>query len=113
MQTFLLQEAAQFLHMNAEVLRRKAKNGEIPGRKTGRKWVFVKEHLADFISGRYSTPERKPQVVDVLTTREVKLCHYRKEARRGGFDLPHPKDEEYNDLLGLKTSKQRKNSMID
>ncbi len=111
METLLLQDAAAFLHMNPEVLRRKAKNGEIPGRKAGRKWVFVKEHLADFISGRYATPERKPQVVDGLTTREVKLCHYRKEAKPGGFDLRHQTDDEYSDLLGLKTSKQRKNSM--
>lgn len=110
METLLLQEAAAFLHMNAEVLRRKAKQGEIPGRKTGRKWVFVKEHLADFISGRYSASERKPQVVDGTTTREVKLCHYRKEAKRGGFDSPRRMDEEYSNLLGLPTSRQRKNS---
>lgn len=111
METLLLHEAAEFLHMNAEVLRRKAKNGEIPGRKAGRKWVFVKEHLADFISGRYPAIERMPQVVDGLTTREVNLCHYRKEARRGGSDLPRRMDDEYNNLLGLKTSKPRKNSM--
>ena len=110
METLLLQEAAAFLHMNAEVLRRKAKLGEIPGRRAGRKWVFVKEHLADFISGRYSGPERKPQVVDGTTTREVKLCHYRKEAIRGGFDSLRQTDEEYSSLLGLRTSKPRKNS---
>ncbi|MGZ5055277.1 MAG: helix-turn-helix domain-containing protein [Methylobacter sp.] len=111
METLLLQDAAIFLHMNPEVLRRKAKLGEIPGRKAGRKWVFVKEHLADFISGRYSVLERMPQVVDGTTTREVKLCHYRKEAKRGGFDLLRQTDEEYSNLLGLPTSKPRKNSM--
>ncbi|OAI18267.1 MULTISPECIES: helix-turn-helix domain-containing protein [Methylomonas] len=110
METLLLQEAASFLHMNPEVLRRKAKLGEIPGRKAGRKWVFVKEHLADFISGRYSAVERMPQVVDGTTTREVKLCHYRKEAKRGGFGSPRLMDEEYSNLLGLHPSKRRKNS---
>jgi helix-turn-helix protein len=102
METLLLQEASDFLHMNPEVLRRKAKRGEIPGRKAGRKWVFVKEHLADYISGRYPTAERKTQVVDGLTTKEVKICHYRSEGKRCGFDLLRPMDEEYNDLLGLK-----------
>jgi len=102
MKTLILNEAANFLHMNPEVLRRKAKQGEIPGRKVGRKWVFVKEHLADFISGRYSAPERSPQVVEGLTTEEVKLCHYQNEAKRGGLDSLHLMDDEYNDLLGLK-----------
>lgn len=102
METLLLIEAAKFLHMNPEVLRRKAKQGKIPGRKAGKKWVFVKEHLAEFISGRYPATERRPQVVDGLTTKEVKLCHYLKEAKRGGYDLPRPRDDEYKDLLGLK-----------
>ena len=51
MQTFGLQEAADFLLMNKEVLRRKANTGIVPARKVGKRWVFVKEHLADYVSG--------------------------------------------------------------
>ncbi len=102
MKTLILNEAAIFLHMNPEVLRRKAKQGEIPGRKVGRKWVFVKEHLADFISGRYSATERDLQVVDGLTTQEEILCQFQKEAKYGGLGSPRQMDEEYKSLLELK-----------
>ncbi len=53
METLDLDQAAEFLKMNAEVLRRKAKSGGIPGRKAGKCWVFIREHLADWVSGRY------------------------------------------------------------
>lgn len=53
METLDLDEAAEFLKMNAEVLRRKAKNSQIPGRKAGKRWIFIREHLADWVSGRY------------------------------------------------------------
>ena len=57
--TLDLNEAASFLKMNPEVLRRKARAGQVPGRKAGKCWIFVKEHLADWVSGRYSqTPAR-------------------------------------------------------
>lgn len=102
MKTLLLNEAANFMYMNPEVLRRKAKRGEIPGLKVGRKWVFVQEHLADFISGRYPATERKLQVVDGLTTQEAKICQYQKEAKHGGSGSPRRMDEEYKSLLELK-----------
>ena len=56
MNTLDLNEAASFLKMNPEVLRRKARAGQVPGRKAGKCWIFVKEHLADWVSGRYSEP---------------------------------------------------------
>ncbi len=37
MNTLDLRGAADFLLMNAEVLRRKASKGDIPGRKTGKR----------------------------------------------------------------------------
>jgi hypothetical protein len=36
MQSLNLSDAAAFLHMNAEVLRRKAKDGIVPARRAGR-----------------------------------------------------------------------------
>lgn len=48
MNTLDLLEAADFLLMNAEVLRRKACKGDVPGRKTGKRWVFIKAEVSQF-----------------------------------------------------------------
>jgi hypothetical protein len=104
METLNLKQAAQFLIMNAEVLRRKAGNGEIPGRKTGKRWVFIKEHLADWVSGRY--PERG-QILRVIegglsTKGGSEACQSTNAKTSGGFKLPRQTAKEYNALLGLK-----------
>jgi excisionase family DNA binding protein len=56
MKSLTLKEAAQFLKMHHSTLREKASIGHIPGRKVGRAWVFIEEHLADFVSGIYHQP---------------------------------------------------------
>jgi hypothetical protein len=61
MKTLDLKEAAEFLKMNTEVLRRKATSGEIPGRKPGKRWVFVQEYLADWLKGDYATERQVAQ----------------------------------------------------
>jgi hypothetical protein len=100
--TLDLNEAASFLKMNPEVLRRKARAGQVPGRKAGKCWIFVKEHLADWVSGRYSEPRRELQVIDESTQEDKKPCQSTSEKKRGGFSSPHRTDAEYNKLLGLK-----------
>jgi len=40
MQTFDLKEAAIFLKMTTEGLRRKIAKGEIPASKIGKRWIF-------------------------------------------------------------------------
>ena len=100
--TLDLNEAASFLKMNPEVLRRKAKARQVPGRKAGKCWIFVKEHLADWVSGRYSEPRRELQVIDEPTKEDNKQCQSTGGKKRGGFSSPHRTDAEYNNLLGLK-----------
>lgn len=102
MNTLDLNEAANFLKMNPEVLRRKARAGQIPGRKAGKCWIFVKEHLADWVSGRYSEPRRELRVIDESTQEDIKQCQSTSEKKRGGFSSPHRTDVEYSKLLGLK-----------
>jgi len=46
-----LQQAARLLQMNPESLRRLAFRGAIPARKPGRKWLFVKAHLEEWLKG--------------------------------------------------------------
>ena len=102
MNTLNLNEAASFLKMNPEVLRRKAKAGQVPGRKVGKRWIFVKEHLADWVSGRYPESRRGLQVIDGFKQEDKKQCQSTSEKKRGGFSSPHRTDAEYNKLLGLK-----------
>ena len=63
MRTLDLSEAAAFLLISPSALRAKAKDGKIPGRKVGKRWVFVEQHLANWISGYTSR-------VEVETTEE-------------------------------------------
>lgn len=104
MNTLDLLEAADFLLMNAEVLRRKTSKGDVPGRKTGKRWVFIKEHLADWVSGRYPERGQGLRVIDggLTTTGVIETCQSTNAKIRGGFKLPQQTESEYNALLGLK-----------
>lgn len=44
-----LEEAADFLRLNAEVLRRKARQGEVPAAKIGRQWRFRLPRLIEWL----------------------------------------------------------------
>ena len=104
MQILDLTEAANFLLMNAEVLRSKAYQGDVPGRKAGKKWVFIKEHLADWVSGRYPDRGQGLRVIDGgLTANGVKeTCQFTNAKTLGGYKSPRLTASEYNTLLGLK-----------
>jgi hypothetical protein len=102
METLDLGEAADFLKMNPEVLRRKAKLNQVPARKTGKRWVFLDEHLAEWLKGDYSIQRRELRVVD--TKKEYKQkCQSTNavKTKRGGFNSLHQTADEYNKLLGL------------
>lgn len=53
--TLDLAEAAKFLKMNRESLRQRAKTGEIPGAKPGKRWCFLKSDLIAYLRSCYST----------------------------------------------------------
>jgi hypothetical protein len=94
MQTLDLVNAAIFLKMNPEVLRRKAKAGGVPSRKTGKSWVFVQEHLADWISGRYQSDTQQTASIQCQSTNAKIFTGYSSQTQTAN---------EYNALLGLKT----------
>lgn len=102
MKTLDLNEAASFLKMNPEVLRRKASAGQVPGKKAGKCWIFIKEHLADWVSGRYPEPRRGLQVIDGFKLQDKKPCQSTNARKPGGFSSPLQTDAEYSKLLGLK-----------
>ena len=99
METLDLEEAAEFLRMNAESLRRRAKRGDIPSRKTGKKWLFIKKHLADWVSGRYPEPK---EPLKIITGKKAKTCQSTSAKRRGGSRSPTQTATQYEKLLGLK-----------
>ncbi len=70
MEIMTLQGAAKYLNMNAEVLRRQAQKGMIPGRKmnSGKRspWRFIREELDNFISGVDVKAEAEPESLSVL-----------------------------------------------
>ena len=56
MRTLNLSEAAQFLKLHPEEVRRRAKAGIIPGAKLGKRWAFtfIEDDLADHIRSLYA-----------------------------------------------------------
>jgi HD-like signal output (HDOD) protein len=105
MNTLNLKQAAAFLHMHLEEVRSRAKRGLIPGAKTGRRWVFLEDDLADFVRSRYASPRQALQV-----TKESSICHYASELRSGSSTSARQTASEYADLLRLKTKPKPKNS---
>src|SRR6478609_8455498 len=99
MRTFCLSEAAAFLRVHSEKLRRRAKEGLIPGAKVGRAWVFLEEDLAGYLRSLYSRPRQALQV----TLRKEMECHFANAAGPGGSTLLPPTGSEYAELLGLAT----------
>ncbi len=49
MKLMTLDEAAEYLLLNPETLRRMVKAGKAPGRKVGRRWIFRKIDLYKFV----------------------------------------------------------------
>ena len=118
MKTLTLEQAAELLKCSAATVRRKAKRGEVPGRKVGRCWVFVEEHLADWISGRFPLPagenDRLPdaptaRLAELQLPRKTKPYRPTKASRSGISSSQTVTDAEYSALLERKTGKPRKN----
>jgi Helix-turn-helix domain len=109
MRTFGLGDAAQFLRVHPEELRRRAKAGQIPGAKIGRAWVFLEDDLASYLRSLYR-PSR--QALQVTTLNKEGKCHFASVAVSGGSTSLVQGDNEYADLLGLPTSASRRSSTI-
>jgi len=107
MPTVSLVEAARFLHLHPEELRKRARSGRIPGAKIGRCWVFLQEDLAAYLRSLYGSPW---QALQVTFPKEEKICHLANAAVSGGSTLLPKTGNEYADLLGLPIGPTRRNS---
>jgi excisionase family DNA binding protein len=111
MVSFDIKEAAVFLNCGVSTLTRKAKAGEVPAKKVGKKWVFIREHLADYVSGRYSQSRGLSVIDGGLSTQENKQWQStnKKNQATGTSTSSTQTASVYANLLGLKTSSKHKN----
>ncbi len=98
MKTLDLKEAAAFLKMTPEGLRRKVISGEVPGAKPGKCWCFREDDLADYLRSLYANVAKKSQ--GVIANDRRKIWHCTKEKIFGGLILTTV-EKEYNEVLGL------------
>lgn len=97
-ETLDLEEAAAFLNMSPEVLRRKTKEGLIPGCKPAKSWVFLKSDLVAYLRARYPARWQASQSGPM----EV-VCHSSDAVKLGGSHSRTHQESEYAALLGLQT----------
>jgi hypothetical protein len=107
MNTFDLHQAAAFLRMHPEEVRRRARSGQLPGAKAGKRWVFIEEDLAAYLRSLYAA---RRQALRVTLRKEVADCHSTNAVVRGGFDSPHRAASELDALLARKTEPRHRNS---
>jgi hypothetical protein len=92
-----LAQSAEFLLLNPEELRQRAKRGAIPGAKVGRRWVFLEEDLVEHVRSLYPSGWQALQV----TKRKETSCHFADATAPGMSTSPPQTGSEYADLLGL------------
>lgn len=100
MKTLNLKEAAAFLKMTPEGLRRKIIKKEVPASKIGKCWLFIETDLVEHIRSSYSKAAKTSWGVVEINRRTT--WHSTKEIMSGGFPLAG-KEREYKKALGLPT----------
>ena len=96
-QTFNLREAADFLKIHWQTLRKSACAGEVPAARIGRRWVFLREDLVSYLRSHYSTGRPRSQVQQ---NEGDSLCCTNDPIRdSGGVLSPHLTEREYSNLL--------------
>jgi hypothetical protein len=87
METLDLEQAAHFLKLHPEELRRRAKAGLVPAAKVGKCWVFLEPDLADYVRSLYAVPRQALRV----TSGKEQICHSKSAVTRGSSTLlRHP-----------------------
>lgn len=96
MKTMTLSDAAKFLHLHPVTLLRKTNNGEIPGAKPGKRWIFLEIDLVEYLRAQY--PSRVMQGAH----EEVELCRSTnaKILPSGGSNCTTA-EKSYKEALGL------------
>lgn len=101
MNTLDLKQAAEFLKMHPEEIRRRARLGQLPGAKAGKRWVFIEEDLAAYLRSLYAPLRQALRVT--LRKGVTDACHSTNAVERGGLDSPVRAASELDALLALPT----------
>ena len=94
--TLNLNQAAEFLGLNAETTRRRAVNSLIPGAKVGKTWMFLEVDLVTYMRSLY--PSNASQGV---SHRRTDIWHSTSEMVPGGLTSPTAENE-YVEALEVK-----------
>jgi excisionase family DNA binding protein len=99
MSTLTLQEAADFLKIHYVTLLTKAKAGDIPGAKIGKRWVFLEIDLIQYIRSQYKRRALQGEHM------EESICHSTNARTHpiGGSKSRHSMESQYRKALGLPT----------
>ena len=92
--------------MHVVTLRNKTRLGEIPAAKVGKRWLFLKVDLTDWLRSHYAARALqgdKPQEKQPCHSTNAKIVPF------GGSSLPST-DDAYRKALGLKTEKPPRNT---
>lgn len=83
--TLGVNETAKYLKCSINTVRSKAASGEIPGAKIGKRWVFLRGELAEFIRTKYieqiSKYDCRPDVVKYPKGKDPIILRARHEAK--------------------------------
>jgi excisionase family DNA binding protein len=105
--TLDLNEAAKVLHAHPETVRAKAKAGELPGRKVGKRWIFSLVALQRYLAGEWT-----PRVVQGDTPKEETCRSLNEVVVPIGITSFTRREAEsrYKQALAPSTAKKRRNT---
>jgi hypothetical protein len=91
-----LKQAAAFLKMHPEEVRRRARLGLLPGAKPGKAWVFLEDDLVAYVRARYASSR---QALQVTSPKEQQTSHSSNAEVRGGSTSPRHQESALDALL--------------
>ena len=102
MKPLILEQAAEFLHLHPVTVRDKARAGDLPAAKIGKRWLFLQVDLEEWLRSQYQPRALQGEV----TQGRVTKCHSTsaKTHRCGGSSSVSTEDE-YRKALGLSTER--------
>ena len=106
MKTLTLKEAAAFLKIHAESLRKRVKAGKFPAAKFGKSYVFLEEDLAAAVRCKYSLTS-----ISVITQQKgISLWPFLGAEKSGGLTSRYTAESELDNLLKQPTRHSRNSS---
>ena len=89
-------EAAKYLGIHKETMRRLAAGGDVPAAKIGRSWRFIEQDLATHVQSLYSSSASQ----SVVPNGSKEIWHSTKETKSTGL-ISTTMVRDYNKALGL------------